>query len=467
MNTLLYQKCLSIYANQQYQDNSLDLLSRKKQLTVGASLASHSEGYVKPLPYFDVITQTTSKVGFRNGIHLYFPIQEWMFDSSRSNTQAQGKSQKSKQSIEVLLCRKKIKLFYGALQSKKLHKILDQAAFFKKKKQYNFAKNFFSLIESRLDVVLYRSGFTKTIRAARQAIRHSKVYVNSKRCRVASTLCKPGDFISFCCLFFPEEKKAQASAPKERKVAFIDEAYNTAVKENKTINSLLPSNPLVSFKKLSLSMRRNSVAALLLTLFCLHRIRNQLDILEASNINKISNSKKVLKFSPLIDTSDIQSYQNIKLDWASSFLEKQSCLFFSLEKKAQQVKNLPISWNKAIDYFGSNLELNSCILAGKIQKYYLINDKLDLSTNKAKNIKLKGSLQSFQRELASLEIEQKKEGVAFAKHFHKEKKLDLHNIEKRPTHLEVSKISNSIIFLYSPQKISLPFHIDIDILRKI
>src|SRR6478735_4362257 len=134
MNTLLYQKCLSIYANQQYQENYLDLLSRKKQLTVGASLASHSEGYVKPLPYFDVITQTTSKVGFRNGIHLYFPIQEWMFDSSRSNTQAQGKSQKSKQSIEVLLCRKKIKLFYGALQSKKLHKILDQAAFFKKKK---------------------------------------------------------------------------------------------------------------------------------------------------------------------------------------------------------------------------------------------------------------------------------------------------------------------------------------------
>lgn len=458
MNTLLYQKCLSIYANQQHQDNSLDLLSRKKQLTVGASLASHSEGYVKSLPYFDVITQTTSKVGFRNGIHLYFPIQEWMFDSSRSNTQAQGKSQKSKQSIEVLLCRKKIKLFYGALQSKKLHKILDQAAFFKKKKQYNFAKNFFSLIESRLDVVLYRSGFAKTIRAARQAIRHSKVYVNSKRCRVASTLCKPGDFISFCCSIISERNKAQASAfSKERKVAFIDEAYNTAVKENKTISGLIPSNPLVSFKKLSLSMRRNSVAALLLTLFCLHRIRNQLDILEASNINKISNSKKVLKFSPLIDTSDIQSYQNIKLDWASNFLEKQSCLFFSEEKKAQQGKNLPISWNKAIDYFGSNLELNSCILAGKIQKYYLINDKLDLSTNKAKNIKLKGSLQSFQRE-REIEIEQKKEGIAF---------LDLHNIEKRPTHLEVSKISNSIIFLYSPQKISLPFHINIDILRKI
>lgn len=461
MNTLLYQKCLSIYANQQHQDSSFDLLSRKKQLTVGASLASYSEGYAKPLPYFDAISQTTSKVGFRNGIHLYFPIQEWMFEKSRSSTQAQGKSQKSKQSIEVLLCRKKIKLFYGALQSKKLHKILEQADFLKKK-QYNFAKNFFSLIESRLDVVLYRSGFAKTIRAARQAIRHSKVYVNSKRCRVASTLCKPGDFISFCgaCYEIKESAFFYKKLRKERKVSFIDEAFsleNAAMKENKTINSLLSSNQMASFKVLSLSMRRNSVAALLLALFCLHRIRNQLDILETSNINKISNSKKVLKFSPLTDTSDIQSYQKITLDWVSSFLEKQGKGYHH-EMMVEQGKNLPISWNKAIDYFGSNLELNSCTLAGKIQKYYLINDKSNLSTNKAKNIKLKGSLRSFQKELASLEIEQKKEGVAF---------LDLHNIEKRPTHLEVSKISNSIIFLYSPQKISLPFHIDIDILRKI
>lgn len=52
------------------------------------------------------------------------------------------------------------------------------------------------LLESRLDSVIYRFGFTQTMPAARQLINHNHILVNNKIVSIPSFFCKKGDIIS-------------------------------------------------------------------------------------------------------------------------------------------------------------------------------------------------------------------------------------------------------------------------------
>lgn len=53
----------------------------------------------------------------------------------------------------------------------------------------------FLFLESRLDSILYRSGFAKTIIQARQMVSHSHLKLNGKKHNIPSTFVKPGDKI--------------------------------------------------------------------------------------------------------------------------------------------------------------------------------------------------------------------------------------------------------------------------------
>lgn len=55
---------------------------------------------------------------------------------------------------------------------------------------------FMKLLESRLDNLVYRCGFAKTRRAARQLVNHGHVCVNGKKVDIPSALIKIGDVIS-------------------------------------------------------------------------------------------------------------------------------------------------------------------------------------------------------------------------------------------------------------------------------
>ena len=50
-------------------------------------------------------------------------------------------------------------------------------------------ENFFKLLESRLDNVVYRIGFSNTRRGARQLVNHGHVTVNGKKVDVPSFRC--------------------------------------------------------------------------------------------------------------------------------------------------------------------------------------------------------------------------------------------------------------------------------------
>ena len=53
-----------------------------------------------------------------------------------------------------------------------------------------------SIFESRLDVILYRAHFTKTVRAAKQLILHKHIKVNKEIITTDSYLLKSGDIVS-------------------------------------------------------------------------------------------------------------------------------------------------------------------------------------------------------------------------------------------------------------------------------
>jgi len=52
------------------------------------------------------------------------------------------------------------------------------------------------LLETRLDNVIYRMGFSKTLRGARQLVSHGHVKVNGRKLSVASANLRPGDKVN-------------------------------------------------------------------------------------------------------------------------------------------------------------------------------------------------------------------------------------------------------------------------------
>lgn len=55
---------------------------------------------------------------------------------------------------------------------------------------------FFRILESRLDNLVYRMGFARTRRAARQLVNHGHITVNGNKVDIPSYLCSVGDTIA-------------------------------------------------------------------------------------------------------------------------------------------------------------------------------------------------------------------------------------------------------------------------------
>lgn len=55
---------------------------------------------------------------------------------------------------------------------------------------------FFRILESRLDNLVYRMGFARSRRAARQLVNHGHITVNGNKVDIPSYLCKVGDKIA-------------------------------------------------------------------------------------------------------------------------------------------------------------------------------------------------------------------------------------------------------------------------------
>ena len=112
--------------------------------------------------------------------------------SSKKESIRQPKRRRKESEYGMQLREKqKAKFIYGVLE-KQFHRYYERAL----KMPGVTGENLMTLLESRLDNVVFRLGFARTRKEARQTVRHGHFTVNGRRVDIPSFLVKPGDVIA-------------------------------------------------------------------------------------------------------------------------------------------------------------------------------------------------------------------------------------------------------------------------------
>jgi small subunit ribosomal protein S4 len=90
-----------------------------------------------------------------------------------------------------LRAKQKLKGYYANMSERHFHGIYDEA----RRLKGDTGAHMISLLERRLDTIVYRAKFVPTVFAARQFISHGHITVNGKRVTVASFRVKIGDLV--------------------------------------------------------------------------------------------------------------------------------------------------------------------------------------------------------------------------------------------------------------------------------
>ena len=109
---------------------------------------------------------------------------------TKRNPGGQMRKKKSEYAIQ-LNEKQKVKFVYGILE-KQFRMYYEKASAMSGKT----GENLLTLVERRLDNVVYRLGFAKTRREARQLVNHGHVTVNGRKVNIPSYQVKPGMVIS-------------------------------------------------------------------------------------------------------------------------------------------------------------------------------------------------------------------------------------------------------------------------------
>ena len=111
------------------------------------------------------------------------------YDKKSNRTKANAGKKKSEYALQ-LREKQKAKFIYGVLE-KPFRNYYDKAD----KMKGMTGENLMVLLERRLDNVIFRMGFARTRREARQVVDHKHVLVNGKVVNIPSYLIKAGDVI--------------------------------------------------------------------------------------------------------------------------------------------------------------------------------------------------------------------------------------------------------------------------------
>jgi small subunit ribosomal protein S4 len=87
--------------------------------------------------------------------------------------------------------KQKVKRMYGILE-RQFRKYFEEAD----RRKGNSGANLLSLLESRLDNVVYRMGFASTRAEARQLVSHKAIVVNGQAINIPSAMVKVGDLVA-------------------------------------------------------------------------------------------------------------------------------------------------------------------------------------------------------------------------------------------------------------------------------
>jgi small subunit ribosomal protein S4 len=115
-----------------------------------------------------------------------------------------------------LIQKQVLRSFYGNISEKQFKALLLKSNLFNSKSKLSFI----SLLESRLDIFLYRANLVRTLHEARQAISHNKVNVNGKNIKSKGSLLSPGDVV-------------QLNVLSSNQIASVkNNTYNSTVKDS-------------------------------------------------------------------------------------------------------------------------------------------------------------------------------------------------------------------------------------------
>ena len=135
--------------------------------------------------------------------------------TSNKNPGGQRRAKKSEYALQ-LTEKQKVKFVYG-MQEKQFRGYYEKAS----RAEGNTGEVLLSMLERRLDNVVYRLGYASTRREARQLVNHGHFTLNGKRVNIPSYLVKVGDLVSVC--------EASVSKPRFKKMK-EDDAFVAAPK---------------------------------------------------------------------------------------------------------------------------------------------------------------------------------------------------------------------------------------------
>ena len=111
------------------------------------------------------------------------------YDKKSNRTLLHGGKKISEYGLQ-LREKQKAKFIYGVLE-KPFRNYYDKAD----RMKGQTGENLMIMLESRLDSIIFRMGFARTRREARQIVGHKHILVNGKKVNIPSYLCKAGDVI--------------------------------------------------------------------------------------------------------------------------------------------------------------------------------------------------------------------------------------------------------------------------------
>lgn len=111
--------------------------------------------------------------------------------NKKSNRQPKRQRRQESEYGRQLREKQKAKFIYGVLENQ-FHGYYEQAL----KVEGITGDNLMSILEARLDNVVFRLGFARTRKEARQTVRHGHIQVNGKRVDIPSYRVKAGDVVS-------------------------------------------------------------------------------------------------------------------------------------------------------------------------------------------------------------------------------------------------------------------------------
>ena len=135
--------------------------------------------------------------------------------TSNKNPGGQRRAKKSEYAMQ-LTEKQKVKFVYG-MQERQFRSYYEKAS----RAEGNTGEVLLSMLERRLDNVVYRLGYASTRREARQLVNHGHFTVNGQRVDIPSFLVKVGDLVAVC--------EASVSKPRFKKMK-EDDAFVAAPK---------------------------------------------------------------------------------------------------------------------------------------------------------------------------------------------------------------------------------------------